>query len=284
MNTTWNRLATIAVAAAAITALGCESQINYLKARQKLNKGVTAFSAANYAGSAELFAEALELDPELTDAKAYQAYSYMMQYIPGGESPDNKAMAQKAIDGFNEVLEEDPENALAISAMASLYFNMKQMEKAKTWHRRRIDLLEQAAAETEDGEIDPVAAESYYTIGVINWTQSYEPRLAARSEIGMKAEDPGPIKEEEVREELAAKLMPKIEEGIEALEKALEINPDYADAMAYLNLLHRERADLQPTEEEYEADLALADEWVNKTLETKKRLAEESTREEFRAE
>lgn len=284
MNTTWNRFATAAVALVALTALGCESQINFLKARQKLNKGVQAFSAANYAGSAELFAEALELDPDLTDARAYQAYSYMMQYIPGGESPENKQMAQKAIDGFNTVLEEDPDNELAISAMASLYFNMKQMEKAKEWHRKRIALLEQKAAQTKDGKIAPVAAESYYTIGVINWTQSYEPRLKVRADLSMKPEDPGPIKDEEALEQLRADLLPKIEEGIQALEKALEINPDYADAMAYLNLLHRELADLQPTEEEYEAELAEADEWVNKTLATKKRLAEESTVDQFTAE
>ena len=284
MNNTWKRLATAAVALLALTALGCESQINYLKARQKLNKGVQAFSAANYAGSAELFAEALELDPELNDARAYQAYSYMMQYIPGGESPENKQMAQKAIDGFNQVLETDPNNELAISAMASLFFNMKEMEKAKDWHRKRITLLEQKAAASEDGKINPVAAESYYTIGVINWTQSYEPRLKARADLSMKPEDPGPIKDDEVREQLRTDLMPKIDEGIDALEKALEINPDYADAMAYLNLLHRERADIAESTEDYEAELAQADEWVNKTLETKKRLAEESTVDQFTAE
>ena len=29
------------------------------------------------------------------------------------------------------------------------------------------------------------------------------------------------------------------------LEKALELRPDYDDAMAYMNLMYRERADLQ---------------------------------------
>ena len=35
-----------------------------------------------------------------------------------------------------------------------------------------------------------------------------------------------------------------IEDGIAELEKALQLRPDYDDAMAYLNLLYRERARL----------------------------------------
>ena len=145
-------------------------------------------------------------------------------------------------------------------------------------------LLEKKAPQNEDGKIDPIASESYYTIGVIKWTESYEPRLQVRADLGMKPEDPGPIKDEEKRQELAQDTVPKIDEGLSALEKALEINPDYADAMAYLNLLNRERADFAESEEEYEGYLAKADDWVQKTLDTKKRLAEESTIDQFTAE
>ena len=40
--------------------------------------------------------------------------------------------------------------------------------------------------------------------------------------------------------------------------------------MAYLNLLYRERADLAETSELYKKDIDSADQWVQKTLETKK--------------
>ena len=40
--------------------------------------------------------------------------------------------------------------------------------------------------------------------------------------------------------------------------------------MVYMNLLIRERADLLDTAEEYQRDIAVADEWVRKALETKK--------------
>ena len=281
MNTTARRFATLAVALTAILSLGCEKQINFFKARNELNKGVRSFAAADYAGAAERFEAALELDPTLADAKTYGSYAYMMQFIPGGTSPENMAMANKAISGFSEVLAEKPDDKLATTLLASLYFNMNEFEKAEEWHRKRIKILEDEAAADPEIEIDPAAAESYYTIGVIKWTESYEPRLAARANLGMKPEDPGPITDEEIRQELAQTAVPDIEEGLNALNRALEINPDYADAMAYLNLLNRERADFADTQEDYESFLAKADDWVQKTLATKKRLAEESTVDQF---
>ncbi len=42
----------------------------------------------------------------------------------------------------------------------------------------------------------------------------------------MKPEDPGPIKDKKVKEELKAKYGPVIEGGLQALDKALQINPN----------------------------------------------------------
>jgi len=33
--------------------------------------------------------------------------------------------------------------------------------------------------------------------------------------------------------------MPSIQEGIDSLNKAIQLRPDYDDAMAYLNLMYR---------------------------------------------
>lgn len=259
----------------ALNAMGVKN-IDALKARMALNKGVTAFSAANYATAARHFEEAAGFDPELSDARVYLAYSTMMQYQPGFDYPENVAIAEKALAGFKDVLEGDPENATALQSIASLYFQMKRMELAKEWHHKVL------AAQPENKE-------SHYTIGVICWTQSYEPRLEFRAEIGMQQEDPGPIRTKgrlnrarrEALTEVATEVVPLVEEGLEALEKAIEIDPDYDDAMAYVNLLYRERADFAETDDEYEQYLSRADEWVQRALDTRKRKAEESTIEQF---
>jgi hypothetical protein len=74
-----------------------------------------------------------------------------------------------------------------------------------------------------------------------------------------------------------AKNWDKIQEGIDNLIKAIQLRPDYDDAMAYLNLMYRERADVQCGDPAARtADLANADEWVDKTMRTKKAKAEKA--------
>ncbi len=54
--------------------------------------------------------------------------------------------------------------------------------------------------------------------------------------------------------------------------------------MAYLNLLHRERADLSADEAGYKKDVEVADKWMSKALETRKVKAEASSQEVWLAE
>jgi TonB family protein len=72
------------------------------------------------------------------------------------------------------------------------------------------------------------------------------------------------------RESLKAQYSALLDEGVANLNQALLIDPNYSDAMAYLNLLIRERADLRDTKKEYAADIAVADQWVQKALDAKK--------------
>ena len=55
------------------------------------------------------------------------------------------------------------------------------------------------------------------------------------------------------------------------MTQALKLRPDYDDAMAYMNLMYRERADVEcedPTARA--ADLKSADEWVDLTMAAKR--------------
>jgi tetratricopeptide (TPR) repeat protein len=253
-----NRKLTLFVAAAAVILLAlASSSCEKLRARDQLNKGVTAYRNARYPEAVERFKQAVELDPTFATARLYLATAYMVQYIPGAESPENLRMAQAAHDQFMKVLEQSPGNTVALSSIALLYFNQKKLDEAEAWYKKLI-------------EVDPKNKEAHYTMGVIAWTKSFQPRMEVRAKLGMKPEDPGPIKDRKAREELREKNLPIIEEGITHLNKALEIDNEYDDAMAYLNLLYRERADLADTVAEYKEDTDLADEWVQKTLETKK--------------
>ena len=78
-------------------------------------------------------------------------------------------------------------------------------------------------------------------------------------------------------EELKTQNAPAIQEGIDSLNKAIQIRPDYDDAMAYLNLMFREKADVECDDLAARADdLKTADHWVDETLRVKKAKAEKA--------
>jgi tetratricopeptide (TPR) repeat protein len=247
----------LAVAAVALVSTSCTQ----LKARDQLNKGVQAFKNAQYADAVESFKRAVELDPNFPTARLYLATAYMQQYIPGADSPENNQMAQAAHDQFMKVLEQNPKDKVAMASIASLYLNQKRWDDAQQWYEKLTS-------------IDPSNADAYYSLGFIAWSKWYPAYGTARAGLGMKQEDPGPIKDKKVKEDLKAKYGPVIDAGLQSLDKALHINPEYDDAMAYENLLIRERADLMDTKAEYEQQVKIADDWVQKVLATKKAKAE----------
>jgi|ERR1035438_10396676 tetratricopeptide (TPR) repeat protein len=247
----------LAVAGLAILGTSCTQ----LRARDQLNKGVAAFKNAQYPEAVEHFKTAVDLDPNFPTARLYLATAYMQQYIPGAESPENKQMADAAHDQFQKVLDQDPKNTVALASIASLYLNQKKWDEAEQWYNKLTS-------------VDPKNADAYYSLGFIAWSRWYPVYGTARANLGMKQEDPGPIKDKKVKEDLKAKWNPVIENGLKSLDMALQINPEYDDAMAYENLLVRERADLSDSKEEYSQQIKVADDWVAKALATKKIKAE----------
>jgi tetratricopeptide (TPR) repeat protein len=243
----------------ALSLSGCQK----LKARDQLNKGVQSYKNARYEDAIEHFKNAVALDNKLITARLYLATAYAQQYIPGADTPENNQMGEQAIAEYKKVLEHNPGRESKITSLkgiASLYFNMKRMEEAKEYHKKVL-------------ELDPNDPETYYSIAVIDWTQSYAPRQEERAKLGLRPDQQ--LTDKKVCQQLRERNLPTVEDGIQNLQKALELRPDYDDAMAYLNLLYRERADLHcDNPEARAADLRLADEWVDKTLATKKIKAE----------
>jgi len=262
-----------AVGALAFLSTGCEK----LRARDNLNKGVQAFKSAKYNQAVEHFKKATELDPEFDTARLYLATAYMSQYIPGADSPENQQNAKAAEAEFQRVLERDPKNTLAIESLASLHYNQAQGNQPLDQKLRKLD--EAAQWYTRLAEADSNAKTAYYSLGVITWAKWYPRLMEARREMGMKPEDLGPLKDKKVREKLRTEWLQTIDTGIKNLEKALSVDPEYDEAMAYLNLLHRERADLLDSPEEYKKEIDVADNYVQKALDTKKIKAERAAQQ-----
>jgi Tfp pilus assembly protein PilF len=248
----------VAVSAALLISLavmgtGCQK----LQARVHLNKGVAAFKNAQYPEAVEHFKKAVDLDPNFPTARLYLATAYMQQWIPGADSSENNNMAKAAENTFRDVLKDDPKNVTAISYLASLFLNQKRWDDAKDWYDRLI-------------KVDPKNAVGYYSKAFIDWSEWYPADGKARIDTGMKLEDPGPIKDKKVKEELKTKYTAIIDDGLKNLDMALQVDPEYDDAMAYENLLIREKADLADTKDEYEQHIKVANDWVDKAMAVKK--------------
>ena len=260
MKTSIRPLAMMALGLMLLATTGCSK----LRARDQLNKGVQSYKNAKYEEAINHFQQAVSLDPSLVNARLYLATAYAQQVIQGVDTPENLQNAQQAIDQYKEVLERDPKNINSVKGIAYLYLQIQKFDDAKTFYRKAI-------------EIDPNDPEPYYSVAVIDWTQSYQPRMEERAKVGLKP-DEWIMKEKgnkKVCEMLREKHSGVIQDGIAMLQKALELRPDYDDAMAYLNLLYREKGDLECDDPAARAaDLKTADEWVDKTMATKKIKAE----------
>ncbi len=195
-----------------------------------------------------------------------------------GVAAFKNAQYDTAIEHFKQAKELDPglkepSNLSAIDGIGSIIFQMagqpydpKKFEESKAYHQRHIDLR-------------PNDPESYYWIGVIDWTLSFRANGELRAEYNknnikkqVRETDPLPAS---VRADYTAKYGRLVDEGITDLQKGIQLRPDYDDAMAYLNLLYRRKADMVESADERASLLKQADDLVDKVKEIKQKRAEQ---------
>jgi len=228
---------------------------NKLRARDQLNKGVGAYRNAQFQQAIKHFQTAIDLDPSLLMARLYLATAYFQLYVPSGDSPENLKIADQTIDAFNDVLKYDPENVNAISSIATVYYYQKKFDKAKELQMRRLKIKE-----------DENNPEVYYWIGQLDWDVAYPRRMQLRKDLNIanpidsRKPDIFPPIPAKDREKLAEDNGPLVDEGINMLQKAVDLKPDYVEAISYLNLMYREKSDLEPDESSRMADIAKANE------------------------
>ena len=259
------RLVTVlAVAAALLSTAGC----NKLKARDQLNKGVQSFRGANYEEAIEHFKNAVNLDSDLKVAKMYLATAYAQQYVPGVDTPENLRNAQLAIDQYKQVLENDQKNVTSLKGIAFLYMQQKKFDDAREYYKKAIDA-------------DPNDPETYYSVGVIDWSSTYKDASEVKAKEGLKVDDELKGKgSQKICDTLKSRNGANVDEGMKMLQTAIDKRQDYDDAMAYMNLLYRRKAnDMTCEDAQSRADyVKTANDWSDKAMAARKKKAEEAAR------
>ncbi len=274
MSSRTSRVAFQAVCLAVLfTVVAGVSGCNKLRARDLLNKGVAAFKNAQFDAAVEDFKQAKTLDPDLINARLYLATAYASQYIPGAPSDENMRHGQEAITEYKDVLEKDANNLSAIDGLASILYQMagqpfdaKLFEQSKEYHEKHIALR-------------PNDPQPYYSIGVIDWALAYRGNTELRADynkahINKQIKDTDPLPPD-VRKQYTDQYQKMVDDGIAALKKAIELKPDYDDAMTYLNLLYRRKADMAESAAERDQYTKEADDLLDKVKEIKQKRAEQ---------
>ncbi len=243
------------LAVLALSMSGCRQ----LEARDQLNKGVDAFKSAHYEEAIGHFQRAAQLDPNLPVAKTYLAKALEQNVVPGMDTPDNLNNANQAIDLFKEVVAKNPHDINSMKEIAGIYLSVKNLAEAKEWQEKVL-------------AVKPDDADAAYTIGVIDWTEAHENLLKALQSAGLNDDGEGNVKApKKIMEPLAAENKPLVDEGLDYLQRAIKDKPNYDDAMTYLNLIYRKKADVDyghPAE--VKEDLAEAQKWSTEAMGTRK--------------
>jgi tetratricopeptide (TPR) repeat protein len=249
---------------------GCDA----LRSRVLLKKAHDLYRAQKYEEAIAAYGEVVAIDPEHWEANYRIAVSYLALYHPGSSHPkdieyaDRAAAALKrclelgppeserqkvndfylglltsadrtgeAVDYFETLLAKSPTDPDLMARLAALYVKAGDFPSALKLYRARA-------------EQHPDDKQGWYTIGVACWDRSYHGGILVS----------------------AAEREQVVEEGLRAVERALELDPRYFEALSYANLLYREKAKLLGAagrnQEAGEAYL-MADKLMKKALEVR---------------
>ncbi len=237
---------------------GCQK----MRARVELKKGNELYKEEVYREAMAQFQKGLELDPGATFAWRSVGLSAMAVYRPGAKSADNDKYAQIAIDAFKKYLDDYPRDDKVQEYLMTMLINSERYDDALTMMKSElakspnkpglgqgiVSTLAKAGrldeaydwALKQVGTPDPAL---FYSIGVACWDKAYyDPMLdvAARGKV--------------------------VDTGLAATKRALDMKPDYFEAMAYYNLLFREKAKLELDPAKAQEWIAQAEAWTKKAI------------------
>lgn len=248
-----------------LPALGCGK----VRARADLKRGNSYYSQEQYTRALDYYQKGLELDPDATFAWRSVGLSALALYRPGDETPKNVEYANTAIDAFEKYLADYPDDPKVPDYLMSTYVNAKKFDEALSFIDRRIQEKPEEAGKlnrtkviilTQAGRLEQAfqlvgqlqgeeKAQALYTIGVSAWDKVFH--------------DPGTL-DYESRGKL-------VDMGLDAIKKALDVKPDYFEAMVYYGLLYRQKASLETDAEKRLQYEQTAADWQKKALDLRKK-------------
>jgi tetratricopeptide (TPR) repeat protein len=256
-------LCLIAALTLALSSLGCTK----IQARMEIKAANEAYQKEDWSTALQHYRRARQIDPSFDDLTRLVGYSEIGLYVPDDKTPKNEAHADAAILELNNYLQKKPDDRIARDALINMYLNANRTTQAIDYF---INYLKGHPADLE--AVKSIAT-LYAKQGDFNKSLEWYEKITL-----LDAKNPesfyifGVVCYEKVAKNMAgadpAQKMDLINKGKGSLQHAIDMKPDYAEAMAYLNLLWRQQAlvDAITDPVKAQADVAQADAIRNQTL------------------
>jgi tetratricopeptide (TPR) repeat protein len=300
----------VVLAAFSSTLVGC-SQLGVLKARKAFKEANVLYQQQDYKRAAERYEEVVANDPTLSTAYFYLGNSYdqlfkpsrkgeaqndeylkkaidnyrkcadlekdplmrkrSLEYLVNAYGPDKMADPGQAVPIIEEMIKLEPTEPTNYFMLATMYENAgnydvaeQQLLKAKEMRPNSSDVYMQLAGfYNRLGEFDktmqalddraskePTNPEAFHTIAAYYWEKAYR---------DFRLKD--------------AEKMKYVELGLQAEGKAIELKPDYSEALTYKGLLLRTKANLIKDPAQQAALIKEADKLRDEAIDIRKRKA-----------
>lgn len=234
-------------------------------ARNEVDDGVQAFRQAHYEDAIAHFEQAVTLDPDFVVARMYLAATYLQVFEPGVDTPENVIWATKALDQYSEILRSNPSDVQSLKGLAYLKLQLNNFEQAKEAYAKAIAL-------------DPADPELLYAAAVANWSMANREITAGKAKLD--AESEYSLISSDGCSDVRAKSLADVDSGITMLNKAISLRKDYVDAMTYMDMLYRLRAELEcGSKKNYKADIKQSGEWSDRAAAARKKQAEAAVKD-----
>ena len=266
------RLSLLVLLLACLASSGCDR----VEARSLAKEGNALYKAGKLAKALDKFQAAARLDPKFPTIQLHLGYTNMALFAAFRSTPRGKTYAEQAIRGFqrymalepsdergprfylqtlldsgrsaealaflNKQHQANPRDVKIVASLGAVSSKAGKFDEALKWYEKRAALL-------------PTEAKARYLIGTLCWQHLYKNSTVSDSQ----------------RVALA-------DRGLVALREALKLQPRYAEALTYINLLYRERSKGQNDEALRDADMAEARKYHKQALKLMKARRERGAR------